>query len=169
MDFRDIVQLGLEESKRDLYKALDGLTREELCWQPGPESNPIGFIVWHMARVEDRWIQRFARGAGEIWVRDGWAKRLGLPEGDSGNSYSPQQVRDFRMPDIKELRAYFDAVRAGTLEYVKGMTPGDLWRCPRPDRPGYSVAQALAHLMTEEAQHMGQVGYLRGLKRGSNK
>ena len=56
MDFRDIVRLALEECKRDLYKHIDELTREELTWQPGPESNPIGYLVWHIARDEDRWI-----------------------------------------------------------------------------------------------------------------
>lgn len=169
MDFRDIVALALEEVRRDLYKALDGLTREELTWQPGPESNPIGFLAWHLARDEDGWIQGFCRQQPQIWVRDGWYKKLGLPERGSGYGYTPEQVRSFPLPDIKLVQAYYDAVRVETLAYLKGMSPGDLWRCPREDRPGYSIANALAHLLVEESLHMGQVGYIRGLKRGHNK
>lgn len=41
-------------TKRRLYHTLHDLTPKELTWQPGPEYNPIGLIVWHMARVEDR-------------------------------------------------------------------------------------------------------------------
>lgn len=44
----------LEESKRRLYRSLRDLTPEELAWRPAPDANSIGFIVWHIARVEDR-------------------------------------------------------------------------------------------------------------------
>jgi hypothetical protein len=40
------------------------------------------FMVWHVARVEDRWLHRFAqipRRSGN----DGWYQRCGLPEHDT--------------------------------------------------------------------------------------
>ena len=170
MDFRDIVELALEECKRDLYRALDGLNREELTWQPGPESNPIGFLVWHVARVEDSWVQRFCQQKPQIWERDGWHTRLGLPQDATGNSYTPEQVRAFPMPDIAQVKAYYDAVRAETLAYIKGLTAADLATSRQTPRgTSRTIAQALSHLVVEESQHMGQTAYLRGLKRGSNK
>ena len=170
MDFRDIVEMALEECKRDLYRTLDGLSREELTWQPGPESNPIGFLVWHIARDEDRWIQHFIMSRPDIWERDGWHERLGLPREGSGYGYTAEQVASFPLPDIKDVVAYFDAVRSETLEYLRSMDASELERCPMPEeRPGYTVGRALSHLVVEESHHMGQVGYLRGLQRGINK
>ena len=170
MDFRDIVEMALEECKGDLYQALEGLTSEELTWQPGPESNPIGFLAWHIARDEDRMIQHIILNRPDIWERDGWCERLGLPREGSGYGYTAEQVASFPMPDIKDILAYFDAVRSETLQYLRSLDAGELERCPMPDdRPGYTVGRALSHLVVEESQHMGQVGYLRGLQRGIDK
>jgi uncharacterized damage-inducible protein DinB len=170
MDFRDVLELGLDESKAVLYQQLEGLTREELTWQPGPESNPIGFIVWHIARVEDRWLHYFIQGKPELWEREGWYQKLGLPRTDTGGRYTAEQVARFPLPDMKQIQAYFDAVRLETLECLRGLKATDLERCPRPEeRPGYTVARAMAHLVVEESEHIGQVWYLRGVQRGLGK
>jgi hypothetical protein len=46
----------MSEYLEDLKLKLDGLTEPELRWQVGLESNTIIWLVWHMARVEDNWI-----------------------------------------------------------------------------------------------------------------
>ena len=51
MDATTFIEPTLEECKRRLYRTLRDLTAEELTWQPGPEANSIGFIVWHVARA----------------------------------------------------------------------------------------------------------------------
>ena len=50
-------------SKEDklLSEIIRELSEDDLYWQPGPESNSIGWIIWHMARVEDMWIQFFSK------------------------------------------------------------------------------------------------------------
>ncbi len=170
MDFRDVLELGLEECKTALYQQLEGLSRQELTWQPNPESNPIGFIVWHTARVEDRWLRYFIQGKPQVWERDGWYQKLGLPRTDTGGRYTAEQVSSFPLPDIKQVQAYMDAVRRETLEHLRGMKAVDLERIPMPEeRPGYTVARALSHLLVEESEHVGQVWYLRGLQRGLGK
>ena len=170
MDFRDVLELGLEECKTALYQQLEGLSRQELTWQPNPESNPIGFIVWHTARVEDRWLHYFIQGKPQVWERDGWYQKLGLPRTDTGGRYTAEQVSSFPLPDIKQVQAYMDAVRRETLEHLRGMKAADLERIPMPEeRPGYTVARALSHLLVEESEHVGQVWYLRGLQRGLGK
>jgi uncharacterized damage-inducible protein DinB len=52
--------MALAEYLGDLRKALDGLTPEERRYQPTPDAHHIDFAVWHMARVEDDWVHRFA-------------------------------------------------------------------------------------------------------------
>ncbi len=92
MDFRDIVRLALAEYLDELRKALDGLTPQERRFQPTPSSHHIDFAVWHMARVEDIWVQRFARGADTVWQGEGWDVRLGLPSHESGAGFTAEQV-----------------------------------------------------------------------------
>jgi uncharacterized damage-inducible protein DinB len=87
MTLMAFIEQMLEESKRRLYRTLRDLTSAELTWQPGPESNPIGFLVWHMARVEDRWLAHFAH-----------------------DNRTEQQVAAFSMAPLEQVQAYFDAV-----------------------------------------------------------
>ena len=92
MDFKDVVRMALDEYLGDLRKALDGLTAEEHLFQPAPESHRVDFAVWHMARVEDSWVQRFAHGTDTVWQREGWDTRFGIPARDSGFQYTSEQV-----------------------------------------------------------------------------
>ena len=159
--------MALEEYLGDLRKALDGLTAEERRFQPTPESHHIDFTVWHMARVEDDWIQRFAHGADTVWQSEGWDARCGLPSRESGVRYTAEQVAALPEFDVGEMMAYYDSVRRSTLAYLDTLSESDLETCPQPERrPGYTVARMLAHVVVEEAQHTGQVAYIRGMQRG---
>ena len=170
MDFREIIKMALDEYSAELRKALDGLTPEERRFQPGPESHHIDFTVWHIALVEDGWLQRFARRATTVWERDGWHEKLGLPKRDSGFGYTAGQVAGLPSFDLDELMAYYDSVRQETLRYLEGLTSEELEGCPQPAlRPGYTVGKMFSHLIVEESQHVGQVAYLRGIQRGFNK
>lgn len=169
MDFKDIVRMALEQYLGDLRKALDGLTPQERRYQPTPESHHIDFAVWHMARVEDNWVQRFARRTDTVWQSDGWDTRFGIPARDGGFGYTAEQVAALPDFDLDQMMAYFDSVRGASLTYLDGLTEADLESCPHPERrPGYTVAKMLAHVIVEESQHTGQVAYLRGMQRGLN-
>jgi hypothetical protein len=60
-----------------LDNALEGLTSEELAWRPQADCNPMGFIAWHMVRVEDRFVHHFAQGVEELWVKNQWNHAMG--------------------------------------------------------------------------------------------
>ena len=166
MDFKDLIRFGFDEYLRDLKTALEGLSAEERRFQPAPDSHHIDFAVWHMARVEDGWLQGFARRTDSIWQRDGWHQRLGMPERGSGFGYTGEQVRDLPAFDIDQMLEYYDAVRAETYRYLDSLTEAGLAEAPNPKRPGYTIAEMFSHLMIEEGQHVGQVADLRGIQRG---
>ncbi len=167
MDSIQIVRMGLEEYYEDLTTALDGLTPEERRFQPGPESHHIDFAVWHMARVEDSWVQGFAKGVEPVWARDGWDEKLGIPATEGGYGYSAQQVRDLPRFDLSDIIEYYESVRTETFTYLESLTESDLGHAPgRGNRPGYTIGRMFSHLIVELAQHTGQVAYLRGLRRG---
>ncbi len=92
-----------------------------------------------------------------------------MPERDGGFGYTVEQVAGLPAFEIEQMLGYYDAVRRETISYLDGLSEGDLESTPHPERrPGYTVAQMLAHVIVEEAQHVGQAAYLRGIQRGLN-
>ncbi|MGE3537654.1 MAG: DinB family protein [Candidatus Tectimicrobiota bacterium] len=176
MELKTFIEQTLEECKRRLYRSLQGLTPEELHWRPGAEANAIDFMLWHVARVEDRWIHRFAQDTPEVWVRDGWCHRCRLPEQATGVNYTVQQLADFPVLELALLQGYFDAVRQETLACLRDLpsTAFDVHpqRIPFPEvssRPlpeDFTVGRMFRQLIGEENQHLGQIAYLRGWQRG---
>ena len=59
MNLNEFIEDALDKERQFLMEAVDDLTSQELTWRAGPEANPIGWILWHMLRVEDMWIQFF--------------------------------------------------------------------------------------------------------------
>jgi hypothetical protein len=84
MDIKELITGTFEDYWARLDRALEGLTSEELAWQPQADCNPISFIAWHMARVEDRFVHHFAQGTEEVWVRNDWCTQFGLDAADHG-------------------------------------------------------------------------------------
>ena len=167
MILNDFIETALSREQAYLLEAVGDLTPEELAWQPGADANPIGWMLWHTLRVEDMWIQFFVQRQPELWERDGWHEKFGLPTRDNGFGHTPEQVANFPALDLAELLRYGEAVRASTLEYLRGLAPEDFDRVPREQRPNLSVGGVLMQLLGEFYQHQGQIAYLKGLKRGA--
>ena len=167
MILNDFIETALDREQAYLLEAVGDLTSEELAWQPGADANPIGWMLWHTIRVEDMWVQFFVQRQPELWERDGWHEKFGLPTRDNGFGHTPEQVANFPALDLAELLRYGEAVRASTLEYLRGLAPEDFDRVPREQRPNLSVGGVLMQLLGEFYQHQGQIAYLKGLKRGA--
>ena len=169
-DFKDAVKSGLDEYLEALKKAVDGLTPAELGWQPTLASNSISWIVWHMARVEDRWVNRVLRSDVELWIRDGWHEKFGMSKEAHGYGETEAQVRAMPEMAMSDLLVYFDAVRHSTLAYLEQMTSADIEDSyAHPRLTGITGSWILGHILVEESQHLGQVAYIRGMIRGQNK
>jgi hypothetical protein len=84
MELKEFVERALDALQLQYYSVLKGITNSELSWQPFPNANSIGFIFWHVTRVEDRLIVHFAQGKPEVWIRDGWHQRWGIPNNRPG-------------------------------------------------------------------------------------
>ena len=165
MTLNEFIEDALAKEHDFLMEAVHGLTHQELGWRAGPEANPINWILWHMIRVEDMWIQFFIQNLPELWERDGWHQMFGLPTRDNGFDHSAEQVANFPLLDLQELLSYGEAVRAATLNYLKGLGPDDYKMVPRERRPEMSVGAIFRQIVGEFYQHQGQISYLKGLIR----
>jgi uncharacterized damage-inducible protein DinB len=164
--FKDALRSGLEEYLERLQAATEGLTPAEVRWQPTMNTNPIAWLVWHMARVEDSWLSRLRDGAAQVWNSQGWAGRFGMDSESNGSGHSSEDVRAMPEIPLNDLMAYYEAVRALMRRYLDQATEADLARTYRQRGNERSGAWILGHILVEESQHTGQVAMIRGMMRG---
>jgi hypothetical protein len=143
---------------------VDGLDEAQLAHRPGPDANPIGWLVWHLARVQDDHVADVA-GLEQVWTAQGFHDRFDLPfdTSDIGYGHSSEQVGHVRV-DAERLSAYVAAVHEQTVAYVAGLAPDDLDRVvdERWDPP-VTLGVRLVSVVNDDAQHLGQAAYVRGL------
>jgi hypothetical protein len=164
MTLNEFITDALEKESGSLLEALDGLTPDELAWQPAPDANSIGWILWHMVRVEDMFIQFFAQFQPELWETGGWNDKFGLPTRDNGFGHTPDQVNNFPRLDLADFLAYRASVRESTLSYLNSRSADDMATVPRERRPDMSIAGMFRQIIGELYQHVGHIAYLRGLQ-----
>lgn len=165
MTLNDFIEDAFNKEYEPFMETVKDLTPQEMAWRPGPEANPIGWILWHMVRVEDMWIQFFIQHQPELWERDGWHQKFGLPTRDNGFGHTAEQVASFPALDLAELLKYGEVVRASTLNYLRSLGPEDFAMVPRERRPEMSVSAVFRQLLGEVYQHLGHIAYLKGLVR----
>ena len=177
MEATQLIRDGFANAKRVTDKTIDGLTSAELSWQPKPGANSIGLILFHMFRSEDSFVQYLIQKKSPIWVSDEWCEKLSKPPTDSGSHYTAEQIDTFQLPSLEDLIAYGKAVREKTLEFVDSLTDAQLDAAvelpPIPHASGQGtpprrpfepfVGSLLIMTVTHQAQHAGEISYLRGL------
>ena len=159
----------LDRNEAILFEALDGLDAEELHRQPGPDSNPIGWLMWHLTRVQDNHLSAM-EGTEHLWVSGRWYERFGRSDdaSDRGRGHTSEEVREFRSPGVDVLLAYYEAVRGRTDAFLDALSAKDLGRPVRNLAGDGTVPMRVRLEMTvvDNIQHSGQIAYLRGLLKG---
>ena len=169
MDARAVIEDGISRGRGVVERALDGLDDSDLAYRPSPEANPIGWMAWHIGRVEDMHVADLM-GEEQLWTAEGFHERFGMPpEGDNfGTGNSHEQVNAVHPPSVQSLREYYRAVADRTDRYVATLSDAELDReldepqwTPRP-----TVGVRLNSLIHHVAHHGAQIAYLRGLLDG---
>jgi hypothetical protein len=170
MELKEYILMELEGMQRGLTRALDGMTQPEMIWRPASGCNSMGLILLHMVRFEDSIVQARMQGKPELWETEKWYQKLNLSKEEVGAHLTLEQVNAFLVPELKDLRAYYDTVRAHTTDYLKGMTPAAFDRKVTLPRFGErTVAALFSMIVGHVSQHVGELSYLRGLQRGMDK
>jgi uncharacterized damage-inducible protein DinB len=146
-------------------KAVDGLTAEQLATPPGDGRNPIGWLVWHLARVQDHHVAELL-GEPQLWETQPWPQRFGLDADPSniGYGHEPADVAKVRPESAAALVEYHEAVQARTTGLLESLMPLDLDRVvdQRWDPP-VTLGVRLVSIADDGLQHTGQAAYVRGL------
>lgn len=145
-------------------EVLDGVTREQLNERVGPDANPIGWLVWHLTRVQDDHVAA-AGGLEQVWTSAGWDERFALDvePGDVGYGQSSEQVAAVTV-GADDLREYHHQVFEATIGFVSGLSDQDLDRVvdERWDPP-VTLGVRLVSVIADDMQHAGQAAYVKGL------
>ncbi len=113
-------------------RILDALTDVELRTSYAG-FNPVAWIMWHMARVEDAALSRIVFMVPSLLEEGDWGRRLGVPRGDDGFGMTAAEVAEVAAAlDLEALRAYRDAVGRRTRELAAGLGP-ERWTSPVTD------------------------------------
>ena len=152
----------------DLVRAaVHGLSPGELARPPAPGANTVGWLVWHLTRVQDDHIAEVA-GRPQVWVEGDWARRFGLDPAttETGYGWSAEQVAALRPDSADVLVAYYDAVAERTTAFLATLTDADLDRVvdERWDPP-VTLGVRLVSVADDDLEHVGQAAYVRGILR----
>jgi hypothetical protein len=152
----------------------EGLSDEQLHWQPETNPNHITFAIWHAYRSEDEIIHSLLIQKSSVFARDGWAERLPVAEpGDPpfGTGLSREQIAKVRLP-IDTLFEYADAVGQAVQAYADTLSAEDGEQViplpffkdvyPMLDSAGRSEVLAFFSI-GHTAEHLGEVQYIKGL------
>lgn len=148
-------------------RALDGLTIDQLAQAPAPGANTLGWLVWHLTRVQDDHVAEVA-GSEQVYTAQGFAQQFALPFDDAETGYGMDA------DDVAKVRAeatllldYHSAVHERTATFLATLSDGDLDRVVAEDwDPPVTLGVRLVSVLTDDLQHAGQAGYLRGLITG---
>jgi len=147
-----------------VHRAVEGLTGDDLTVRLGSEANSIAWLIWHLTRIQDDHISEVA-GTEQVWSAAGWIERFGLPleAGDTGYGHTAEQIALVSV-DAESLGAYYDAVHATTLQFVRQLTATKLDRIvDRRWNPQVTLGVRLVSVVTDDLLHAGQAAYIRGI------
>jgi uncharacterized damage-inducible protein DinB len=162
---RDLLIDAVDRIRDSTFRILDGLTEEELAFRPTADANSIAWLVWHLSRVQDDHVAD-AAGTHQVWTTGGWFEEFGLPFGDDETGYgmSSDEVGAVRGIASDRLAAYHEAVHDRTVEYITGLGDDDLDRIVDEGwDPPVTLAVRLVSVVSDDLQHVGQAGFVRGL------
>ncbi|TGN63896.1 DUF664 domain-containing protein [Nocardioides eburneiflavus] len=163
MDVRGVLTEAFGRVTEIYDEVADGLDEDALAHRPGGEGNSIGWLLWHLARVQDDHVAALA-GESQVWEQ--WQERLGLPNGtdDIGYGHTSEQVDAVRITDPELLTGYHREVTLATARYLQTVDERELEReVDQRWDPPVTAGVRLVSIVSDCLQHLGQAAYVKGL------
>lgn len=163
MDTHDLLADAFGRIEETYADIAEGLDAELMHHRPGGTGNPVGWLLWHLARVQDDHVAGIA-GTDQAWEQ--WQPRFGLDNGtdDIGYGHSSAQVDAVRIPDPSLLTGYHADVHRATLACLDGLDDAGLDRVvDRRWDPPVTAGVRLVSVIGDCLQHLGQAAYVKGL------
>jgi uncharacterized damage-inducible protein DinB len=155
---------GFSRVRELVGHVLDGLPPSDLHHRLDPDANTIGWLVWHLTRVQDDHIAGVA-DLEQVWTEQSWDERFALPfdAGAIGYGQNSDDVAAVTTPaDL--LGAYHEATYAQTCAFVASVSDPDLERIVDAAwDPPVTLGVRLMSVLSDDLQHVGQAAFIRGV------
>jgi hypothetical protein len=164
MNSAQVLSDAFSRVQQIVHRTATGCTAEQLAHRMTPDANSIGWLIWHLTRVEDSHLAD-AAGTDQLWTRDGWCDLFGLPfdPGASGYGFSSAQVGQTAVASADLLIGYFDAVYAALQAFLAGLSDDDLERIIDTSYdPPVTLGVRLVSFLSDSLQHAGQAAFVKG-------
>jgi hypothetical protein len=164
MQSSDLIIEAFDRIQQIVQRATGDADEKTLGYRPDADANSIGWLVWHLTRVQDGHIAD-AFGADELWVAGGWEEKFALPFDADATGYgqSSDEIAAVQV-SAELLRGYHDAVHDRTVELIGGIGDADLDRLVDESwDPPVTLGVRLTSVISDDLQHAGQASYVRGL------
>jgi len=168
MDVAGLLVEFLDRIPDAVRTGVGDLDAARLRQAPG-EGNPVGWLGWHLTRVLDDHVAE-AFGVEQVWVREKWAPRFGLPADatDTGYGHTRAQVEALAPEGPRAVVDYLVATHAQAREQVAKLEAADLDQVvDRSYDPPVTLGVRLVSVVEDCLQHAGQMAYVRGLLESS--
>jgi uncharacterized damage-inducible protein DinB len=142
---------ALEFRTPSMLRVAGGLSEEQMRWLPPNGVNSIGWLLWHIAEVEDNWIREKLLNMEKQFPFGVSAKATPRPS----------------CPPVSALIEYFHEVRAVTHLRLDAMADDRFDDSVQDETYGLlTVRQVWAGVATSCAWHGGQIAYVNRLLTG---
>ncbi len=160
-----LIVAQLDAGYQWIERAADGLTDEQLYYQPTSDTNSIAWLVWHLSRWRDAKGATIS-GVPQVWISEGWAERFGMGADRTGLGDTVEQVASFK-PDRDDLLGYAGAAHRAIVECVSRLAP-ERFEQPVEYMPGdlRTVWTFLFGVVGFWTLIVGVILFLRGMFRG---
>jgi hypothetical protein len=165
MDGKDVLLEVFGRVREHVRAAVDGLADDQLLVTVEPGTNPIGWLLWHLTRVQDHHVSELL-DEPQVWEGGDWASRFSLePDPHNlGYGHTPDDVRAVRPDGTGVLVEYYEAVWARTEQLLMRTSADDLdGVVDRRWDPPVTLGVRLVSIADDDIQHAGQAAYLRGV------
>lgn len=153
---------------------VQGLTPEQLRWQPEGHDTSIIFAIWHAYRGADELIHGMVMKRPSVFAAQDWAARLPVERvgvTPFGNGATREQIGNIDL-NIDELLAYANAVGESINDYL-ALLPDDqaveelalpFFTSVYPGVDRLSRVEAIAFFaIGHTSEHLGEVQFIKGL------
>jgi hypothetical protein len=147
-------------------QTLDGLDVDALCARVAPDANTIGWLIWHLTRLQDHHLAELLDVDQLYLDGSGWPERFASPADpdDIGYGHTSEEVGRVRPESTQALLEYHTVVDARTRAFLATLTAEALDEIvDRRWDPPVTLGVRLVSVADDSLQHLGQAAYVRGL------
>lgn len=158
---------AFDRVRESVHEVVEGLDRSGLRFRVDERANTVAWLVWHLTRIQDDHVAGASGAANleQVWLRDGWVDRFGLPFGRTEHGYG-HNADDVAAVDVPPelLLGYHDAVHAQSVGYLRSL-PDEAYDevVDASWDPPVTRAVRLVSVVNDDLQHVGQAAFVRGI------